>query len=660
MISGLYVMSKMSIPMRPVYIGLAVLSCFIASLSPLDASSYESLSGKGWSFILDSLRCGETRGYRNGLPEGKSDISVPHTWNVVAGTENYVGKAWYERHFNVPPDWSGTDIYLKFNAVYRDADIYVNGKKAGSHYGSGYTAFYVDITGYVRTGQNTLVVSVDNSFSEKAFPYGTSFDWANDGGIIRDVYIFNAEKYDIRYLHVDADIEGSTTLKVRFWSDPESEKEYMDLDVSGFQSGETVYSGKKVPFFRNSTGEYVCRIEVENPSLWHFDHPALYVATVCPSGRGGTNLTFSARYGYRKLHLDGTSLYLNGEKVRLPGVEWMPGSNPEYGMAEPLPYSISILESMKKANTVITRFHWQQDAAVLDWMDENGLLVQMELPWWQLPYSLDSGLESVAEMQVDEMLEMDYNYPCIFAWAVNNEVSRQDQDDSRRIISYVRSKDTTRFVNIVNNRIFSLMEKDPSLLGDIPTWNEYVGTWVGKDRAELPGHLSRIRECLGGRPLMITEAGLCEPKFSGGDERRISDMEYHYGCWKGCSWIAAAIYFSFNDYRTHKGETGTGRYCMRRHGVTDLYNVPKESYHVLSSLQSPLKIEKVESGDVFLECSTGLPEYTVSGYYIISDGVRKDIGTLRPGDRTRISFDHVVSDIVIYRPGGYEVCSWKR
>lgn len=648
-----------SFPICPLRIGLLVLFLIVAGTLTVRADRHVKLSGAGWCFIIDSLRCGETMGYQNGLPEGKSDVSVPHTWNVVAGTENYVGKAWYEKRFDVPSDWAGTDVYLKFNAIYRDADIYVNGEKACSHYGAGYTAFYVNITEYVKSGQNILVVSVDNSFSEKAFPYMSSFDWANDGGIIRDVYIFNAEEYDIRYLHVDADIDGSTTLKVRFWSDLKSESEDMDLVVKEFKSGKSVYSGKSVPFVRSGNGEYIYRIEIEDPSLWHFDHPALYVASVCPSGHGGDH-TFSARYGYRKVHIEGSSLYLNGEKVRLSGVEWMPGSNPEFGMAEPLQYSVGIMESMKKTNTVITRFHWQQDAAILDWMDENGLLVQMELPWWQMPYSLEGGLESVAEMQIDEMLEMDYNHPCIFAWAVNNEVSRQNKNDSRRILSYARTKDTTRFVNIVNNRIFSLLENDPSLLGDIPTWNEYVGTWVGKDRTELPGHLSEIRKCLRGRPLMITEAGLCEPKFSGGDERRISDMEYHYACWSECDWIAAAIYFSFNDYRTHKGETGTGRYCMRRHGVTDLYNEPKESYYVLSYLQSPLKIVKVESGDVFLECRTGLPEYTVSGYYIISDGVRKDICTLRPGDRTRISFDHVVSDIVIYRPGGYEVCSWKR
>ena len=70
-----------------------------------------------------------------------------------------------------------------------------------------------------------------------------------------------------------------------------------------------------------------------NPQLWHFDHPNLYHLEVCISN-GDSVHEFTTTFGVRSLEVKDGKFYLNGEHVRLMGVERMAGSNPEYGMAE--------------------------------------------------------------------------------------------------------------------------------------------------------------------------------------------------------------------------------------------------------------------------------------------------------------------------------------
>lgn len=108
---------------------------------------------------------------------------------------------------------------------------------------------------------------------------------------------------------------------------------------------------------------------------------------------------------------------------------------------------------------------------------------------------------------------------------------------------------------------------DPSLVLDLPTWNDYLGSWHGPDQTLLPIQLARLDSAFAGRPLFITEAGLCEPAFTGGDARRVNDMCYHISEWQKQDFICGYIYFCLQDYRTQMGEEGLYKHRIRRHGV---------------------------------------------------------------------------------------------
>lgn len=619
-----------------------------------------SLNGE-WMFCIDKQNIGEKL-YPKGLPEEAVKVQVPHTWNVQHGLEDYVGLAWYQRAVFIPKGMKGKDIRIKFHAIYRDAVVYINGKKAAEHLSSGYNAFYVDITNLVRYGaDNQLVVSVSNAFSKMAIPYDKSFDWTNDGGIIRGVDLIMADRPSIRFAHVKTTNNGNVNVDVKLWK-PSSSTFDCTVTIKERRSKKEV--ARVTQSVKALQQIFSISLTVDHPKLWHFDRTELYDIEVSTAQKGRIADVFNSHFGFREIKVDGEKLLLNGEPVRLIGVEWMPGSNPDYGMAEPHEFIDKVLEDMKEVNCVVTRFHWQQDEYVLDKLDEMGILVQEEVPWWQNPGNHTPETRKIVEKQLEEMIEDHYNHPCVFSWGISNEVNGcTDPQQYKDLVAFTRQLDSSRLSQIVANEMPFRKEKDESLLGSIPTWNEYIGTWHGKTREELDGYFQIVKNLIGNRPLMITEHGLCEPRFTGGDARRIDEMNFHLREWAKHNWVVAAIYFSLNDYRTHMGEGGTGKFKNRTHGVSGLYRERKPSFYMLKEMSAPLEILNVRKADhslvITLKNKNTLPSYSLSGYKIAADTVTMDLPTMSPGEIVDINIPLETENLSIKRPAGYSVLEHK-
>lgn len=174
---------------------------------------------------------------------------------------------------------------------------------------------------------------------------------------------------------------------------------------------------------------------------WHFDSPNLYRFEVkLLDGKEVADVK-AENFGFRTFRLKGNRFCLNGEEVRLPGIEDMPGSNPLYGMAEPHSYMEKTVRLMKDMNSTITRFHWAQDDYRLCLMDSLGMLAQEEISWWQQPHKqLTPTLRETAKRQLAELIEAHYNHPCLFAWGMSNEVS-DNQEDIKMMADFARQHD---------------------------------------------------------------------------------------------------------------------------------------------------------------------------------------------------------------------------
>jgi beta-glucuronidase len=277
-------------------------------------------------------------------------------------------------------------MQFEFDAVYRDTKIWMDGELVKEHTGSGWTAFsfqpYPEPDDYMPAFW--IVVSVDNRFSEKALPYSNSFDWAADGGIIRSVRVRVMPKSHITGLSVAADPDLSTRLApVSVRADVSlagfSDRMKIDLSISDPSGSVILRKQIQAPHDRK-TASIDWKDVLAEPRLWHFDRPLLYRVTARLSEGEVILHERQAYFGIRKVEVDRGRFILNGEPMRLMGVEWMPGSDPRYGMAESPGFMRTILSDMKNLNCILSRFHWQQDETVFDFCDTEGMLVQEEIP----------------------------------------------------------------------------------------------------------------------------------------------------------------------------------------------------------------------------------------------------------------------------------------
>ena len=595
-----------------------------------------------WRCIVDPKACGLTKGWPvQGLPKEAHEVTIPHTINVEAGFEEYRGAIWYETCFIAPEGGKGQKVRLHFGGVYRDMEAWLNGRFVGAHYDSGFAPFTLDVTDGLAAGENRLVLRVDNSFSMRALPIERSFDWADDGGLIRGVTMEVLPQESVGRVQIMARPKiGSNGCRVISSAvEIEIKAEGPAQKVSIFDEDRLIAEGPAdEPFI------------VSEMTLWHFDCPKLYRAVVT-GPVDSTEVTFGAR----AFRADGPRFVLNGEYVRLCGVEWMPGSNPAYGNAEPKAYLEQICKQLKESNCVFTRFHWQQDDAIYDWCDRHGMLVQEEIPNWGGAYMAGSAqadwMIEVSRRHAEEMVAAHANHPSIVSWGVGNEM-RGQEPETKYILEQVRdifrALDPDRLVNYVSNSWWREPAIDAVRIGDSMWINEYYGTWV-QDR-DLDEDMDRLTTAEPGLPIVISEFGVCEPAFPGGDPARIENLVQKMKKYRTIPQIGATIHFSLNDYRTQMGEEGEGKLRRRVHGSTDIYGNEKPSYKVLQEECAPVVVTETP-GQLTITCRNDLPCYAVMGYTItVEDGTSTQIPDLLPGERTEIDWNG--AGYCLRRPNG--------
>jgi beta-galactosidase len=665
-------MSRLSIFLVQAFI--LIYSLALDSCNNIEKREVIPLSGK-WSFLIDSASDGESSLWaENGLPPDLiRDVNVPHTWNAERALARYTGKAWYERTFNVSKEQLSKITRIQFDAVYHDAYIYINGHKAGEHLGSGYNRFFADASPFLKEGENRLTVCADNSFSRSNIPFMRSYDWANDGGIYRNVYEVITSKHAIRNIHVAAFPEGDkglANISVNFFDTSIIDPSKMQLKAIVTEENQStrsiIFNGPLTGRYEN--GAFTSDLSFDKIKLWHFDAPDLYRISIKVIVEGAEKDELSTVFGFRTIEIVNNRYVLNGEPMRLMGVEWMPGSTLERGMAETTDDFEGNLKLMKNANCIFTRFHWQQDEYIFDWCDRHGILVQEEIPYWGIWTILNDTLLTKGFQHLDEMTDAHFNHPSIISWGIGNELLAHEpfiKSGLNQLYNYVKKLDPSRLSTYVSNSLFFEMpsenkeRSDASADFDMMMFNEYYSTWYNKSIGAISGELDRITGEYPGKPMTISEWGLCDPPQPGGDERRAREMARQMEIYGSKPYIAGAIYFCLNDYRSQRGENYTLGYPQRDHGVCNGYQKPKKSYETLKSVSSPVEIKTIsrKNGKILISLygKTTIPSYIIRNYSIVAGNENIKITELKPGEEKTFEISAENKEFGIFRPTGYEV-----
>ncbi len=660
-----------------------------------------SLNGE-WTFTLDPVGTGEqNKWYQPDFPSGKFDkVVVPHCFSVDKRYELYTGKAWYFRRFPPMAAAPGAHQFLHFDAVFYKAKVWLNGELAGIHEG-GYTPFELDITGKLKE-ENVLAVEVDNSWDTTTIPGAKTpvtyesanaaqlYPWINYGGITRSVSLVSYPDLFVRKIKVIADPDLKTgqarvqvvalltnlsaspvraEAKARIYREGKGIKH----PFKGIQTNLAPGAATSVVFETNLTPG-----EVE---LWDQDHPNLYQAAVTMGPD-----TVTTTFGIRKLQLQGTRLLLNGEPIKMGGAN-RPLDHPEFGSIDPARVLEKDLDLMKSGCMEMSRInHYPLTEAQLNWADSHGLLFIEEAGNWQMtPKQMsDPLMRRKYESQMREMVERDWNHPCIFAWSVGNEFQSQTQEGKdwvKDMRSFTRALDSSRFITFAS----MIVARD-----QIKTAGDEASQYVDFVSANIYGNylknLQHIHEIYPGKAVYVSEFGIRADGVKD-ESGRIAHLQNAMAAFRSCDYVIGACIWTFQDYRSRFPGTNANGY--RPWGLVTPQREPRGMYTAWQEEFAPAILEKTGTSDgqnnpdrainngasgsvaqgvgrqrsftLRITARKDFPAYTLRGYTIRYNGRELPLRTLHPGESQDLTIDlssgqpGAQTEIALVKPGGFVI-----
>jgi beta-galactosidase len=336
------------------------------------------------------------------------------------------GTGWYRKRFHLPALGAKSECEIRFDGVYMNSDVWLNGHLLGFH-PYGYTTFAYDLTPYLdRGGENILAVRVRNE--------GQTSRWYSGSGIYRHVWLTFTEKVRIPIWgigittpKVSADVaavEVSVKAENRAQT---SANATVKVRIVG-PHGEAVGSGEQALEIAPSIdSNATLSIEVKSPNLWSNAVPHLYRAEVELLVDGKVLDRYATTFGIRSIEYDvDHGLRINGEVVKLKG-GCVHHDNGILGSCAIDRADERRVESMKACGfNAIRTSHNPPSPAFLDACDRLGMMVIDEaFDCWNVGKNDDDYhlfFNDWWKRDLESMLMRDRNHPSVIFWSIGNEI----------------------------------------------------------------------------------------------------------------------------------------------------------------------------------------------------------------------------------------------
>ena len=469
------------------------------TLDPAKSPFYLSLDGS-WKFLLVE----HPREAPDGFWQPQFDvrkwdnIKVPSNWemegfghpkfrNVAMTIETkpplvpdyHNPTGCYKRTFNLPPNWRGREILLRFEGVKSASYVWINGQEVGYNQGGFEPAEY-NITTYLKPGRNDISVQVmrysDGAFIENQDMWRLSGIFRSVALIakpkvhIHDYFVFT--EFDNQYrnaeFNLEVDIQNLSGQQIQgFLAEAEL------IDAHGKPVWEKPLSQTTGQVSNGRIEKLKFSVPVSNPMKWSSEKPNLYNLVLTLKDPSGKVVETSAKkMGFRQTEVKDGAIWVNGQMVKLNGVN-SHMHHPDHGQAVPVETMRKDLEIMKRFNINLVRTsHYPPSPEYLDLADEIGMYIVCEagtechdneylseLPEWEAMF-VDRGVK---------MVHRDRNHPSVIFWSAGNEAGEGESlktlmetcrkiDISRPYWMYGGNQDSIPFEDIIGPRYWRPLE----------------------------------------------------------------------------------------------------------------------------------------------------------------------------------------------------------
>ena len=384
-------------------------------------------------------------------------IVVPGQWSMQGFKVDSAGFGGYQTTFTLPADWQGKQVKLRFDGVSSESVVYLNGKEIGSHMG-GMTAFELDVTKGLKTGENLLALRVCSESLADMLGSLTQYAAHQLGGITRKVTLFAVPDIHLSDLRIVTELDDDykdADLKVYLSVTNSSDEIQKDVSVRLSLSGLPVVLSRHIPeIAAGSSWSGWLTGKVVSPDKWDNEHPSLYTMKIEVGTSDKVVEQIEKRFGFREIRIQGNRLLVNGKAVKLRGV-CRHEMHPLTGRVMNPALERKDVELYRDANcNFIRTSHYPPCEELLEVCDELGMFVEVEAPvcwighhanenWKVLNYRDPKYYPYVLQANM-EMIQFYRNHPSIIFWSLGNEAGMGPNFEE--CYTWIKNEDKTRAV----------------------------------------------------------------------------------------------------------------------------------------------------------------------------------------------------------------------
>jgi len=470
--------------MKPTFLLLLLGLLFFSCSLDKKQSAPETLFDFDWKFALNDQPGAEQPGYND---ENWRQLDLPHDFSIEqpfdslnktgpSGAYAFSGIGWYRKHFVMPASSDGKRTIIRFNGVYRNSEVWINGQSLGKR-PYGYSTFSYDLTPYLKKcgEENVIAVKVNTSDQPNSRWYTgagiyrhvwlrtTGLTHFTEGGVFVQTAKISGDKAMLR---VSCEVKNETAGQGDF---------VLELKVKD-KNGKTVAEhSQKIMLGEGDFQIFSSSLKVPGVIKWSIENPYLYTVEAALVSNKKRVDWLDIKYGIREFRFDpDKGFFLNGEHLKIKGVNNHHDGGPLGAACFDYTFrrQLKILKAM--GCNALRMSHNPPAPELLDCADSIGFLVVDEIfdEWknGKKEFGYAPVFDECHERDIADWMRRHRNHPSVIAWSLGNEVVEQTKSVApevlKQLMDEAKKYDTSRpFTSACNEIVADNQTGFANLLG---------------------------------------------------------------------------------------------------------------------------------------------------------------------------------------------------